>query len=143
MPSFVTNTTNNYGYWHFPEKLIPLVTINAIEGRPLPVYGEGSNVRDWLFVDDHAEALVRAVERGVPGETYAIGARQPRSNLEVVRAICNVLDEISPDPKGKRDRLISFVKDVRDMISAMKLTRAMRKTPSTGRRNMISKRGSG
>ncbi len=111
LPSFVTNTTNNYGYWHFPEKLIPLVTINAIEGRPLPVYGEGSNVRDWLFVDDHAEALVRAVERGVPGETYAIGARQPRSNLEVVKAICNVLDEISPDPQGKRERLISFVKD--------------------------------
>ncbi len=110
-PAFVTNTTNNYGPWHFPEKLIPLVTINALEGRDLPVYGDGSNKRDWLFVEDHAEALVRAVERGEPGETYAIGARQPRSNLEVVRTICRVLDEITPDPAGPRERLIRFVTD--------------------------------
>ena len=110
-PAFVTNTTNNYGPWHFPEKLIPLVTINALEGRELPVYGDGSNKRDWLFVEDHAEALVRAVERGEPGETYAIGARQPRSNLEVVRTICKVLDEITPDPAGPRERLIRFVTD--------------------------------
>ncbi len=79
---------NNYGPWQFPEKLIPLVTLNALEGKPLPVYGDGSNLRDWLFVEDHAEALVRVLERGEPGATYAIGARQPRSNLEVVRAIC-------------------------------------------------------
>ena len=111
LPAFVTNTTNNYGFWHFPEKLIPLVTINALEGRELPVYGDGSNQRDWLFVDDHADALVRAVERGVPGETYAIGARQPRSNLEVVRAICRTLDEFEPDPAGPRERLIRFVAD--------------------------------
>ena len=110
-PAFVTNTTNNYGPWHFPEKLIPLVTINAIEGRELPVYGDGSNQRDWLFVEDHAEALVRAVERGRPGETYAIGARQPRSNLEVVQAICRVLDELRPDPAGPRERLIRYVAD--------------------------------
>ncbi len=110
-PAFVTNTTNNYGPWHFPEKLIPLVTINAIEGRELPVYGDGSNQRDWLFVEDHAEALVRAVERGRPGETYAIGARQPRSNLEVVQAICRVLDELRPDPSGSRARLIRYVND--------------------------------
>ena len=110
-PAFVTNTTNNYGPWHFPEKLIPLVTINAIEGRELPVYGDGSNQRDWLFVEDHAEALVRAVERGRPGETYAIGARQPRSNLEVVQAICGVLDELRPDPAGPRTRLIRYVTD--------------------------------
>ena len=110
-PAFVTNTTNNYGPWHFPEKLIPLVTINAIEGRELPVYGDGSNQRDWLFVEDHAEALVRAVERGRPGETYAIGARQPRSNLEVVQAICRVLDELRPDPAGPRARLIRYVTD--------------------------------
>ena len=110
-PAFVTNTTNNYGPWHFPEKLIPLVTINAIEGRELPVYGDGSNQRDWLFVEDHAEALVRAVEHGRPGETYAIGARQPRSNLEVVRAICRVLDELRPDPAGPRQRLIRHVTD--------------------------------
>ncbi|NHN83107.1 dTDP-glucose 4,6-dehydratase [Acetobacter musti] len=111
LPAFVTNTTNNYGIWHFPEKLIPLVTINAIEGKELPVYGKGENIRDWLFVEDHAEALVKAVEVGKPGETYAIGARQPRTNLEVVRTICQVLDELCPDPKGPRERLIRFVAD--------------------------------
>ncbi|RUT27613.1 dTDP-glucose 4,6-dehydratase [Asaia sp. W19] len=111
LPTFVTNTTNNYGVWHFPEKLIPLVTINALEGKELPVYGKGENIRDWLFVEDHAEALVKAVENGEPGETYAIGARQPRTNLEVVKAICTVLDELSPDPAGPRERLIRFVTD--------------------------------
>ncbi|MCQ8239464.1 dTDP-glucose 4,6-dehydratase [Rhizosaccharibacter radicis] len=111
LPAFVSNTTNNYGFWHFPEKLIPLVTINAIEGKELPVYGTGANMRDWLFVEDHAEALVRAVERGVPGETYAIGARQPRTNLQVVKAICAVLDELAPDPAGPRERLIRYVTD--------------------------------
>ena len=111
LPTFVTNTTNNYGPWHFPEKLIPLVIINAIEGRELPVYGDGSNTRDWLFVEDHAEALVLAVERGEPGQTYAIGACQPRSNLEVVQAICRVLDEVRPDPAGPRARLIRYVPD--------------------------------
>ncbi|MBB3172280.1 dTDP-glucose 4,6-dehydratase [Endobacter medicaginis] len=111
LPAFVTNTTNNYGPWHFPEKLIPLVTINAIEGKPLPIYGDGSNKRDWLFVEDHAEALVKAVEQGKPGETYAIGARQPRSNLEVVTTICRVLDELRPDPAGPRERLITYVTD--------------------------------
>ena len=111
LPTFVTNTTNNYGFWHFPEKLIPLVTINAIEGRELPVYGDGSNVRDWLFVEDHASALVRAVENGKPGETYAIGARQPRSNLQVVQTICRILDELRPDPAGPRERLIRYVSD--------------------------------
>ena len=111
LPAFVTNTTNNYGFWHFPEKLIPLVTINAIEGRELPVYGDGSNVRDWLFVEDHASALVRAVEVGEPGETYAIGGRQPRSNLQGVLAICRTLDELRPDPAGPRERLIRYVSD--------------------------------
>ncbi|APH55878.1 dTDP-glucose 4,6-dehydratase [Granulibacter bethesdensis] len=111
MPTFVSNTTNNYGPWQFPEKLIPLVTLNALEGKELPVYGDGSNQRDWLYVDDHAEALVRTLERGEPGGTYAIGARQPRSNLEVVRTICAVLDELVPDAGGKRERLIRFVTD--------------------------------
>ena len=110
-PAFVTNTTNNYGPWQFPEKLIPLVTLNALEGKPLPVYGDGSNMRDWLYVDDHAEALVRALERGQPGATYAIGAQQPRTNLDVVRGICAVLDELRPDPAGSRERLIRFVTD--------------------------------
>jgi dTDP-glucose 4,6-dehydratase len=110
-PALVSNTTNNYGPWQFPEKLIPLVTLNALEGRPLPVYGDGSNIRDWLYVDDHAEALVRVVEHGRPGETYAIGARQPRSNLDVVRAICAHLDLRRPDPGGPRERLITYVTD--------------------------------
>jgi dTDP-glucose 4,6-dehydratase len=111
LPTLVSNTTNNYGPWQFPEKLIALVTINALEGRPLPVYGDGSNKRDWLFVEDHAEALVRVLERGEPGQTYAIGARQPRRNIDVVRSICAVLDELAPDPAGARERLITFVTD--------------------------------
>jgi dTDP-glucose 4,6-dehydratase len=111
LPAFVSNTTNNYGIWQFPEKLIPLVLLNALEGKPLPVYGDGSNKRDWLFVEDHAVALVRVLEQGVPGETYCIGARQPRSNLEVVHAICAELDRRLPDPEGPRSRLIRFVTD--------------------------------
>ncbi len=111
LPAFVTNTTNNYGPWQFPEKLIPLVTLNALEGKPLPVYGDGSNQRDWLFVDDHAEALVLALERAEPGATLAIGARQPRSNLQVVHGICAALDRLQPDPAGPRERLIHFVTD--------------------------------
>ena len=111
LPTLVSNTVNNYGPWQFPEKLIPLVTLNALEGKPLPVYGDGSNRRDWLFVEDHAAALVRVLERGAPGATYAIGARQPRSNLDVVRAICAHLDRRLPDPAGPRERLIHFVTD--------------------------------
>ncbi|CAI3939972.1 6-dehydratase (RfbB) (PDB:1G1A) [Commensalibacter communis] len=111
LPTFVTNTTNNYGVWHFPEKLVPLIIINALEGKDLPVYGKGDNIRDWLFVEDHAEALVKAVEIGEPGETYAIGAKQPRTNLDVVRAICSILDELRPDSNGKYERLIKFVGD--------------------------------
>jgi dTDP-glucose 4,6-dehydratase len=111
LPTLVSNTSNNYGPWQFPEKLIPLVTLNALEGKPLPVYGDGSNRRDWLFVEDHAAALVLVAERGEPGATYAIGARQPRSNLQVVRAICAHLDRVAPDPAGPRERLIHFVTD--------------------------------
>lgn len=111
LPTFVTNTTNNYGPWQFPEKLIPLVTLNALAGEKLPVYGDGSNQRDWLFVDDHAAALVLALERAEPGATLAIGAQQPRSNLDVVRSICATLDGIVPDPAGPRERLIHFVTD--------------------------------
>jgi dTDP-glucose 4,6-dehydratase len=111
LPTLVSNTTNNYGPWQFPEKLIPLVTLNALEGKPLPVYGDGSNRRDWIFVEDHAIALVRVLELGEPGATYAIGARQPRSNLDVVRAICAELDRRLPDPAGARERLIHFVTD--------------------------------
>jgi dTDP-glucose 4,6-dehydratase len=111
LPAFVTNTTNNYGPWQFPEKLIPLVTLNALEGRPLPVYGDGSNIRDWIHVEDHAEALVLALFHGEPGATYCLGPRQERTNLEVVRAICATLDRLRPDPAGPRERLITFVRD--------------------------------
>jgi dTDP-glucose 4,6-dehydratase len=111
LPVIISNTCNNYGPWQFPEKLIPLVTLNALEGKELPVYGDGSNCRDWLFVEDHAAALARVVEHGKPGATYAIGARQPRSNLQVVRSICAYLDNRVPDPAGPRSRLIRFVTD--------------------------------
>ena len=111
LPVIVSNTTNNYGPWQFPEKLIPLIILNALAGEPLPVYGDGANQRDWLYVDDHAEALLGVLERGTPGATYAIGARQPRRNIDVVRAICGVLDGLVPDPAGGRARLITFVTD--------------------------------
>jgi dTDP-glucose 4,6-dehydratase len=111
LPVIVSNTVNNFGPWQFPEKLIPLITLNALEGKPLPVYGDGSNRRDWIFVEDHAEALLRVIEHGTPGATYAIGARQPRSNLDVVRAICAALDAAMPDQAGPRARLITFVTD--------------------------------
>jgi dTDP-glucose 4,6-dehydratase len=111
LPAFVSNTTNNYGIWQFPEKLIPIITLNALEGKTLPVYGSGANVRDWLFVEDHAVALVKVLLQGKPGETYCIGARQPRTNLQVVHAICAELDCRLPDPAGPRSRLIQFVAD--------------------------------
>lgn len=111
LPVIVSNTTNNYGPWQFPEKLIPLTIINAIEEKPLPVYGEGTNMRDWLLVSDHAEALLRVVESGVVGETYCIGARQPRRNIDVVKAICAIVDAKLPSPQGRRERLITFVRD--------------------------------
>ena len=111
-PSLVTNCSNNFGPYQFPEKLIPLMILNALEGKPLPVYGAGSNERDWLFVDDHAEALIRALDRGAPGATYLLGARNPRRNLDVVRAICAHVDELAPSAAiGKRESLIRFVAD--------------------------------
>ena len=111
LPVVVSNTTNNYGPWQFPEKLIPLIILNALAGEPLPVYGNGTNQRDWLYVNDHAEALLAVLERGVPGATYAIGARQPRRNIDVVRAICATLDGLVPDRAGARERLITYVTD--------------------------------
>ncbi len=111
LPVVVTNCSNNYGPYHFPEKLIPLVILNAMEGRPLPVYGKGDNVRDWLYVDDHARALVTVVEKGRVGETYNVGGRNERTNLEVVETICTVLDELRPRPGGSHKELITFVAD--------------------------------
>lgn len=109
LPVIVTNCSNNYGPYQFPEKLIPLMILNAIEGKVLPVYGRGQNVRDWLYVEDHVEALVAAFERGRPGGTYLIGARAERDNLSVVRAICDLVDEYR-GTTGTRD-LITFVAD--------------------------------
>jgi len=110
LPTLVTNCSNNYGPYHFPEKLIPLVVLNALEGRELPVYGDGSNIRDWLFVEDHARALVAVVEHGRPGETYCVGGRAERRNLEVVQTICDLLDARVPLAAPRRD-LIRFVAD--------------------------------
>lgn len=112
LPVVTTNCSNNYGPFQFPEKLIPLVILNAVAGKPLPVYGDGANVRDWLFVEDHAHALRVVLERGKVGETYNIGGNAERKNIDVVRQLCAVLDELHP--KGApHDRLITFVKDRR------------------------------
>ncbi len=112
LPTIITNSSNNYGPYQFPEKLIPLMLERAIHRRPLPVYGRGQNVRDWLHVDDHARALIAVVERGVPGEAYNVGARSERTNLEIVERLCVLLDELAPDA-DVRDRrsLITFVAD--------------------------------
>ncbi len=113
-PVLVTNCSNNYGPYHFPEKLIPLVTLNALEGKPLPVYGDGKQIRDWLYVDDHARALLTVVETGKIGETYNIGGHNEKENITVVRAICDILEELHPNkPNGlaKYQDLITFVKD--------------------------------
>lgn len=96
LPVVITNCSNNYGPYHFPEKLIPLVILNALDEKPLPIYGKGDNIRDWLYVEDHARALVTAVETGIPGETYNVGGRNERTNLEVVETICNILDTLKP-----------------------------------------------
>jgi dTDP-glucose 4,6-dehydratase len=129
LPTLVTNCSNNYGPYHFPEKLIPLIILNALEGKPLPVYGKGDNVRDWLYVDDHARALIAAAEQGHPGETYAIGGHNERRNIDVVRAICAIVDELAPDAAiGSRESLITYVSDrpghdLRYAIDASKIER--------------------
>ncbi len=112
LPTVVSNCSNNYGPYHFPEKLIPLVILNALEGKPLPVYGDGSNVRDWLYVEDHARALALIALEGKVGESYNVGGHNEKTNLEVVRAICAILDKITPDKQiGARENLITFVPD--------------------------------
>ena len=111
LPVVVSNCSNNYGPYHFPEKLVPLTILNALEGKPLPVYGKGENVRDWLYVEDHARALLLIAERGRNGHSYMVGGNCERSNISVVRAICTVMDELAPDAIGPRQRLITFVAD--------------------------------
>lgn len=110
-PVLVTNCSNNYGPYHFPEKLIPLVILNALDRKPLPIYGKGDNVRDWLYVSDHARALWTVVSKGEPGRTYNIGGNMERTNLQVVDTICDVLDEIRPHGDGSYRKLITFVED--------------------------------
>lgn len=112
LPTIITNCSNNYGPYQFPEKLIPVIVTNAINGQPLPIYGDGSNVRDWLFVEDHAAALGQVLRAGRAGETYAIGGRNERSNLELVSEICAILDELLPDsPYTPHASLMRFVED--------------------------------
>jgi len=111
LPVIVTNCSNNYGPYQFPEKLIPLITLNAMEGRPLPVYGDGQQVRDWLHVDDHCSALRLLLERGTPGETYNIGGQCERANLEIVETICDIVDEVLGRVAGTSRNLIEFVAD--------------------------------
>jgi dTDP-glucose 4,6-dehydratase len=112
LPVLTTNCSNNYGPYQFPEKLIPLMILNALEGKPLPVYGDGCNVRDWLFVEDHCSAIRTVLERGRVGETYNIGGNSERKNIDVVTAICDLVDEMSPDSgSGTRRKLITYVTD--------------------------------
>jgi len=112
LPVVVTNCSNNYGPYQFPEKLIPLMILNALEGKPLPVYGNGDNVRDWLYVEDHVKALTVVLEHGQLGETYNIGGNNEKTNLEVVKAVCVLLDELVPDsPHRPHESLITYVKD--------------------------------
>lgn len=112
LPTLISNCSNNYGPYHFPEKLIPLTILNALEGKPLPVYGDGGNVRDWLYVDDHVRALRLILAQGRPGQSYNVGGRSERTNLQVVRAVCDLLDErVGPPAGGPRRDLIRFVQD--------------------------------
>lgn len=111
LPILLTNCSNNYGPFQFPEKLIPLIILNAIENKPLPVYGKGDNVRDWLYVNDHCEAIDAVLNIGKVGNTYIIGGNTEKTNLEVVQSICNLLDDVLPKKSGKYHELIKFVKD--------------------------------
>lgn len=150
LPTLITNCSNNYGPYHFPEKLIPLVILNAIAGKPLPVYGDGGQIRDWLFVEDHARALYKVVTEGEVGETYNIGGHNERKNIDVVQTICALLEELAPNkPAGVthyRD-LITYVKDrpghdMRYAIDAGKIERELgwrpEETFETGMRKTVS-----
>ena len=111
LPVVMTNCSNNYGPYHFPEKLIPVVILNALAGKPLPIYGDGSNVRDWLYVEDHADALLLVLEKGALGRSYNIGGENERSNLDLVRTLCAILDDLRPKDQGSYADQITFVTD--------------------------------
>lgn len=131
LPVVITNCSNNYGPYHFPEKLIPLMILNALDGKSLPVYGNGQQIRDWLFVEDHARALYQVATEGTVGETYNIGGHNEKQNIEVVKTICKILDELKPRPEGKiYASLITFVNDrpghdLRYAIDASKIEREL------------------
>lgn len=137
LPTVVTNCSNNYGPYHFPEKLIPLMILNALDGKPLPVYGNGMQIRDWLFVEDHARALYKVVTEGEVGETYNIGGHNEKANIDVVKTICSLLEELVPNkPNGieSYESLITYVTDrpghdVRYAIDASKIERELGWTP--------------
>ena len=147
LPVVASNCSNNYGPYHFPEKLIPLVILNALEGKPIPVYGAGDNIRDWLYVEDHASALVTIATQGRLGESYNVGGWNERKNIEVVRAICALVDEMAPDAAGPRETLIKFVTDrpghdQRYAIDATKIKRELgwvpQETFETGLRKTVA-----
>ncbi|WP_223517283.1 dTDP-glucose 4,6-dehydratase [Pseudomonas sp. GL-B-19] len=135
LPTLITNCSNNYGPYHFPEKLVPLIILNALEGKPLPVYGKGDQIRDWLHVEDHARALYKVVTEGELGETYNIGGHNEKKNIEVVHALCALLDELRPDsPHCPHASLITHVQDrpghdLRYAIDASKIQRELNWTP--------------
>ncbi|QXB86695.1 dTDP-glucose 4,6-dehydratase [Acinetobacter lwoffii] len=136
LPVIVTNCSNNYGPYHFPEKLIPLVILNALDAKPLPIYGNGQQIRDWLYVEDHARALYKVVTEGIMGETYNIGGHNEKQNIEVVKTICKILDELKPQANGQTyESLITFVKDrpghdLRYAIDATKIQNELGWTPT-------------
>ncbi|MGK0525304.1 MAG: dTDP-glucose 4,6-dehydratase [Pseudomonadales bacterium] len=145
LPILVTNCSNNYGPYHFPEKLVPVIILNALEGKPLPVYGKGDQIRDWLYVEDHARALYRVVTEGKVGETYNIGGHNEKQNIEVVHAICDILQELRPQERNYQD-LITSVKDrpghdMRYAIDASKIQKelgwAPEETFETGLRKTV------
>jgi dTDP-glucose 4,6-dehydratase len=147
LPVVTTNCSNNYGPYHFPEKLIPLMIVNALAGKPLPVYGDGLQVRDWLYVKDHCSAIRTVLKRGQIGETYNIGGWNEMPNIEIVRFLCRLLDELRPDPVGPYSRLVTHVTDRpghdrRYAIDARKIERELGWRPAetfeTGIRKTVS-----
>ena len=136
LPTIITNCSNNYGPYHFPEKLIPLVVLNALDGKSLPIYGQGDQIRDWLYVEDHASALYKVVTEGMVGETYNIGGHNEKQNIDVVKTICQILDELKPQDNGQLyESLITFVQDrpghdIRYAIDASKIKNELGWTPT-------------
>ncbi|SDY47858.1 dTDP-glucose 4,6-dehydratase [Jannaschia faecimaris] len=135
LPTLLTNCSNNYGPFHFPEKLIPVIILKALAGEPLPIYGDGSNIRDWLYVEDHADALLLVLEKGIPGRSYNVGGDNERANIDLVRTLCAILDDKRPDARGSYADQIAFVADrpghdARYAIDATRMREELGWTPS-------------